>query len=133
MENRDMYWNAYVSRFWYGFSNKRIVLILKGIKDSFQTFALFIFHFSLTKTPKGLETKLSNKQTMLFVFLSWRWRNKFICLLFGRSYCSTIFTLVKNSRIYTVQYTFPILLLNDDNMLGEHKGREKNVVYGRLF
>ena len=36
------------------------------------------------------------------------------------------FTLVKKSRIYTGQYTFPILLLNDDNMLGEHKGREKN-------
>ena len=33
------------------------------------------------------------------------------------------FTLVKSSRIYTGQYTFPILLLNDDNMLGEHKGR----------
>ena len=30
-------------------------------------------------------------------------------------------TLVKSSRIYTGQYTFPILLLNDDNMLGEHK------------
>ena len=42
-------------------------------------------------------------------------------------------TLVKSSRIYTGQYTFPILLLNDDNMLGEHKGREKNIVYGRLF
>ena len=41
-------------------------------------------------------------------------------------------TLVKSSRIYTGQYTFPILLAND-NMLGEHKGREKNVVYGRLF
>ena len=33
--------------------------------------------------------------------------------------------LVKSSRIYTGQYTFPILFLNDDNMLGEHKGREK--------
>ena len=42
-------------------------------------------------------------------------------------------TLVKCSRIYTGQYTFPILLSNDDNMLGEHKGREKNIVYGRLF
>ena len=42
-------------------------------------------------------------------------------------------TLVKNKRIYTGQYTFPILLLNDDNMLEEHKGREKNVVYRRLF
>ena len=42
-------------------------------------------------------------------------------------------TLVKISRIYTGQYTLPILLLNDDNMLGEHKGREKNIVYGRLF
>ena len=42
-------------------------------------------------------------------------------------------TLVKSSRIYTGQYTFPILLLNDDNMLGEHKLREKNIVYGRLF
>ena len=30
-------------------------------------------------------------------------------------------TLVKSSRIYTGQYTFPILLLNDDNMLAEHK------------
>ena len=30
-------------------------------------------------------------------------------------------TLVKSSRIYSGQYTFPILLLNDDNMLGEHK------------
>ena len=46
---------------------------------------------------------------------------------------SVLFTLVKSSRIYTGQYTFPILLLNDDNMLGEHKGREKNIVYGRLF
>ena len=43
------------------------------------------------------------------------------------------YTLVKSSRIYTGQYTFPIMLLNDDNTLGEHKGREKNVVYGRLF
>ena len=31
-------------------------------------------------------------------------------------------TLVKSSRIYTGQYTFQILLLNDDKMLGEHKG-----------
>ena len=44
-----------------------------------------------------------------------------------------LYTLVKSSRIYKGQYTFPILLLNDDNMLGEHKGREKNIVYGRLF
>ena len=29
-------------------------------------------------------------------------------------------TLVKNSRIYTGQYAFPILLLNDDNVLGQH-------------
>ena len=43
------------------------------------------------------------------------------------------YTLVESSRIYTGQYTFPILLLNDDNMLGENKGREKNIVYGRLF
>ena len=42
-------------------------------------------------------------------------------------------TLVKSSRIYTGQYTLPIWLLNNDNMLGEHKGREKNIVYGRLF
>ena len=42
-------------------------------------------------------------------------------------------TLVKSSRIYTGQYTFPILLLNDDSMPGELKGREKNFVYGRLF
>ena len=42
-------------------------------------------------------------------------------------------TLVKTSKICTGQYTFQILLLNDDNMLGEHKGREKNIVYGRLF
>ena len=28
---------------------------------------------------------------------------------------------------------YPIFLLNDDNMLGEHKGRERNVVYRRLF
>ena len=33
----------------------------------------------------------------------------------------------------TGQYKFPILVLNDDNMLGEHKRREKNFVYGRLF
>ena len=46
---------------------------------------------------------------------------------------SVLFTLVKSSIIYTGQYTFPILLLNDDNMLGEHKGRQKNIVYGRLF
>ena len=42
-------------------------------------------------------------------------------------------TLVKCTRIYIGQYTFPILLLNNDNMLGEHKGREKDIVYGRLF
>ena len=42
-------------------------------------------------------------------------------------------TLVKSSRIYSGQYTFPVLLLNDDNMLGEHKIREKNIVHGRLF
>ena len=42
-------------------------------------------------------------------------------------------TLDKSRRIYQGQITFPILLLNDDNMLGEHKGREKNIVYGRLF
>ena len=42
-------------------------------------------------------------------------------------------TLVKTSMICTGQYTFQILLLNDDNMLGEHKGREKNIVYGSLF
>ena len=36
-------------------------------------------------------------------------------------------TPAKSSRIYTGQYTFQILLLNDDNMLGEHKEREKNV------
>ena len=46
---------------------------------------------------------------------------------------TTLHTLVKSSRIYTGQYTFPMLLLNDDNMLGEHKLREKNIVYGRLF
>ena len=46
---------------------------------------------------------------------------------------SLSFTLVKSSRIYTGKYTFQILLLNDDNMLGEHKGSEKNVVNGRLF
>ena len=48
---------------------------------------------------------------------------------YGRKYI----TLVKSSRIYAGQYTFPNLLLYDDNMLGEHKEREKNVVYGRLF
>ena len=42
-------------------------------------------------------------------------------------------TLVKTSRICTWQYLFQILLLNDNNVLGEHKGREKNIVYGRLF
>ena len=42
-------------------------------------------------------------------------------------------TLVKSSRINTGKYTFPILLLNHDSMLGEHKGKEKNIVYGRLF
>ena len=45
----------------------------------------------------------------------------------------TPYTLVKSSRIYKGQYAFPILLLNDYNILGEHKGREKNIVYGRLF
>ena len=42
-------------------------------------------------------------------------------------------TLGKSLWIYTGQYTFPIQLLNDDNMLGEHKGRKKYIVYGRLF
>ena len=42
-------------------------------------------------------------------------------------------TLVKGSKIYIGRYTFPILLLNDYNMLGEHIGRGKNIVYGRLF
>ena len=41
-------------------------------------------------------------------------------------------TLVESSRIYTGQYTFQILLLNDDKH-DEHKGSEKNVVYVRLF
>jgi hypothetical protein len=40
------------------------------------------------------------------------------------------FTLGKSLKIYTGQYTFPILLLYDD---GEHKEREKNIIYGRLF
>jgi hypothetical protein len=31
-----------------------------------------------------------------------------------------ILTLVKSSRIYTGQYTFPILVSNDHNILGEH-------------
>ena len=39
-----------------------------------------------------------------------------------------MYTLVKSPRIYTGQYTFRILLLNDDNMLGEHKEREKTIV-----
>ena len=37
-------------------------------------------------------------------------------------------TLSKSRRIYSIytgQNTFPILLLNDDKMLGEHKGRKK--------
>ena len=34
---------------------------------------------------------------------------------------SKYITRVKSSRIYTGQYTFPIVLLNGDNMLGEHK------------
>ena len=46
---------------------------------------------------------------------------------------TVLVTLVETSRIYTGQYTLPILLLNDDKMLGENKGREKNIVYGRLF
>ena len=29
-------------------------------------------------------------------------------------------TLVKSSRIHSGQYTFPVLLLNDDNLLEEH-------------
>ena len=37
-------------------------------------------------------------------------------------------TLVKGSKICTGQYTFPILLLNDYNMLGEHIGWGKNIV-----
>ena len=48
-------------------------------------------------------------------------------------YCWQHHTLVKSSRIYTWQYTFPILLLNDDNMIGEHKWSKKVIVYGRLF
>ena len=43
------------------------------------------------------------------------------------------FTLVKSSRIYTGQYTFPILFLSDGNILGENKGRDKNIFYGSLF
>ena len=46
---------------------------------------------------------------------------------------SDVITLVKTSIICTGQYTFQILLLNDDNMLGEHKGRERNIVYGGHF
>ena len=38
------------------------------------------------------------------------------------------YTLVKSLLIYTGQYTLPILLLNDDKMLGEHKGREKKIL-----
>ena len=42
-------------------------------------------------------------------------------------------TLGKSRRIYTGQNTFPILLLNYDKMLREHKGRKKNIVYRSLF
>ena len=49
------------------------------------------------------------------------------------AYGPTLLTLVQSSSIYTGQYTFPIFLLNADNMLGEHKRREKNIIYGRLF
>ena len=44
-----------------------------------------------------------------------------------------LITLVKTSRICTGQYTFQILLLNDDNMLGEHKGREKKYCLQKAF
>ena len=44
----------------------------------------------------------------------------YVCRFFD---CDLLFTLVKSSRIYTGQYTFPILLLNDDNVLGEHNWR----------
>ena len=53
--------------------------------------------------------------------------------VFNKFYEYALSTLVKSSRKYTGQYTFQILLLNDDSMLGEHKRREKNIVYGRLF
>ena len=42
-------------------------------------------------------------------------------------------TLVESSRIYTGQYTFQILLFNDDNILGEYKGREKKCCLRRAF
>merc|ERR1712051_702845 len=42
-------------------------------------------------------------------------------------------TLVKSSGIYTGQYTFPILLLNDGNVLGEHKGRQKEILSTEVF
>ena len=38
----------------------------------------------------------------------------------SHSFFNVSYTLVKSSRIYTGQYTFPILLLNDDNVFGEH-------------
>ena len=54
-------------------------------------------------------------------------------VLHAAAVVNELLTLVKSSRIYTGQYTLPILLLNGENMLGEHKGREKNIVYGSLF
>ena len=102
-----LYWNAYIDFDMVSLINE--MFWSKRIKDSFQTFALFIFHFSLTKTPKGQYISKKNYQTNKLIRFSilttpkyckleFRyqvasisessgWRNKFICLL---CYCSTI-------------------------------------------
>ena len=59
-------------------------------------------------------------------------------MIISRIYVSNLefqikITLGKSRRIYTGQNTFPILLLNDDNMLGEHKGREKKYCVWKAF
>ena len=93
---------------------------------SFFEVVLYIFNSSETLLESFYKLKESKELKGSGELRSWAW------LLYNHNVV-LIYTLVKSSRIYTGQYTFPILLLNDDNMLGEHKGREKNIVYGRLF
>ena len=119
------YWKDYIPYFFKQFSKKLTLARSKDEKKEYKLpEGLFLPH-----CVRCIVYCVSKQQpqaviSLIIIHLSSVYRE--------REYDNRI-TLVKSSRIYTGQYTFPILLLNDDNMLEEHKGREKKIVYERLF
>ena len=112
-----------------------------GVVASFQKLGIILENKGISKlmSSKNVNNK---KCAPKFIFFNEKknqkdsndfWHRKLTLKVKFWHFLTPSYTLVKSSRIYTGQYTFPILLLNDDNMLGEHKGREKNIAYGRLF